>query len=68
LPVLERIVMACSNRGDLVLAPFCGTGTALVAAKRHGRRYLGVEVSEVTADLPGANARPAGRLSPVVAK
>jgi site-specific DNA-methyltransferase (adenine-specific) len=51
LPVMERIVRALSNPGDLVLDPFAGTGTTLVAAKRLGRRYLGIELGEETAAL-----------------
>jgi site-specific DNA-methyltransferase (adenine-specific) len=49
--VLERIVRVASNPGDLVLDPMCGTGPALAVAGRLGRRYLGVEVCEATADL-----------------
>lgn len=56
--VLERVVLACSNPGELVLDPFAGSGTTLVAAARLGRRYLGVEVSEETAEL--ARGRLAG--------
>jgi DNA modification methylase len=44
-PIMERIVLACSNRGELVLDPFCGTGTTGVAAVRHGRRFLGYDIS-----------------------
>ncbi len=44
--VLERIVQACTNPGDLVLDPFAGSGTTLVVAKRLGRRFLGIELSE----------------------
>jgi DNA modification methylase len=44
--VLERIVRASSNAGDVVLDPFAGSGTTLAVAKRLGRRYLGVELSE----------------------
>src|SRR5437764_703698 len=43
--VLERIVRASSNPGDLVLDPFAGSGTTLAVAKRLGRRFLGVELS-----------------------
>ncbi len=43
--VLERIVRASSNPGDLVLDPFAGSGTTLAVARRLGRRYLGVELS-----------------------
>jgi DNA modification methylase len=43
--LLERIVLASSNPGDAVLDPMCGSGATLVAAQRHGRRWLGVELS-----------------------
>ena len=35
-----------SNPGDLVLDPFCGSGTTLVAASLHGRDFHGIDVSE----------------------
>jgi site-specific DNA-methyltransferase (adenine-specific) len=44
--VLERIVRVSSSPGELVLDPFAGSGTTLAAARRLGRRYLGVELSE----------------------
>jgi len=44
--LLERIILACSKRGDVVLDPFAGSGTTLVAAGRNGRRWVGVELSE----------------------
>jgi len=43
--VLERIVGVASRPGDTVLDPMCGTGTTLVAAKRLGRNYLGIDLS-----------------------
>lgn len=48
--VLDRIIRVATNPGDRVLDPFAGSGTTLVVAKRLGRRYLGVELSEVYAD------------------
>jgi site-specific DNA-methyltransferase (adenine-specific) len=48
--VLERIVRASSNPGDLVLDPFSGSGTTLAVAKKLGRRWLGVEFSPDYAD------------------
>jgi site-specific DNA-methyltransferase (adenine-specific) len=51
LTILERIVLLASNPGVLVLDPFAGTGTALVAAKRLGRRWLSIEKCPATADL-----------------
>lgn len=44
--ILERIVLACSDRGDLVLDPFAGTGSALCVAKRLARRWIGFEISK----------------------
>jgi site-specific DNA-methyltransferase (adenine-specific) len=49
--VLERIVLLCSNPGDLVLDPMCGPGSTLAAASRLGRRYLGIELCAATAAL-----------------
>jgi site-specific DNA-methyltransferase (adenine-specific) len=44
--LLERIIRVSSHPGDLVLDPFAGSGTTLAAAKRLGRYYLGIELSE----------------------
>jgi adenine-specific DNA-methyltransferase len=41
--LLERVVLASSNPGDLVLDPFSGTFTTGAVAARHGRRFVGVE-------------------------
>jgi site-specific DNA-methyltransferase (adenine-specific) len=43
--LLERIVSASSNPGDIVLDPFCGCGTALVAAQSLDRRWIGIDVT-----------------------
>jgi len=45
LELLERIIRASSNKGDVVLDAFCGCGTALVAAQKLGRHWMGVDVS-----------------------
>ena len=44
--LMERIVKISSNRGDLVLDPFSGSGTTCAVAARLKRRYLGIDVSE----------------------
>jgi len=44
--LVEIPVLACSREGDLVMDPFCGTGTTLAVAKRLGRSYLGFDLSE----------------------
>jgi site-specific DNA-methyltransferase (adenine-specific) len=49
--LLERIVLAASNPGDLVLDPFCGSGTTGVAAVRHGRSFIGFDLEEKYLDL-----------------
>jgi site-specific DNA-methyltransferase (adenine-specific) len=41
--LLERIVLASSNRGDTVLDPFCGSGTTLYTAQKLGRRWIGID-------------------------
>jgi site-specific DNA-methyltransferase (adenine-specific) len=42
---LERIISASSNPGDIVLDPFCGCGTALVAAQKLGWQWIGIDVT-----------------------
>ncbi|RKU33960.1 hypothetical protein C6495_08855 [Candidatus Poribacteria bacterium] len=45
LALLERIIKACSNEGDVILDPFCGCGTTLHAAQKLNRRWLGMDIS-----------------------
>ncbi len=47
--VLERIIRAASNPGDLVVDPFAGSGTTLAVAKRLRRKWYGCELSEAYA-------------------
>ena len=49
--LLERIIEASSNPGDLVLDPFCGCGTATVAAHRLGRQWVGIDITWLAVDL-----------------
>ena len=44
--MLKRIIVASSNKGDLVLDPFLGSGTTAVVAKQLGRNWIGIEVSD----------------------
>lgn len=44
--LLEQIIKLASDEGDVVLDPFCGSGTTLVAAKLLSRQYIGIDVSE----------------------
>lgn len=45
IELLERIINVASNKGDLVLDPFCGSGTTLVAAKLLGRKFIGIDTN-----------------------
>jgi len=49
--LLERIIKTSSNEGDVVLDPFCGCGTALVAAQKLGRKWIGIDVSPTACKL-----------------
>ena len=46
LRLLERIVCASTNRGDVILDPFCGSATTGVAAILHGRKFIGIDINE----------------------
>ena len=43
-------ILDCSSRGDLVLDPFLGSGTTLIAAERVGRRCFGIEIDPLYVD------------------
>jgi site-specific DNA-methyltransferase (adenine-specific) len=49
--LLQRIIEIASNENDLVLDPFCGSGTTLVAAKLLNRRAIGIDISEEAVEL-----------------
>jgi site-specific DNA-methyltransferase (adenine-specific) len=49
--LLERIIAASSEPGDVVLDPFCGCGTAVVAAERLDRRWVGIDITYLAIDL-----------------
>jgi site-specific DNA-methyltransferase (adenine-specific) len=48
--ILERIIRVATNPGDAVLDPFAGSGTTLAVAKKLGRHYVGIELSEAYAE------------------
>jgi site-specific DNA-methyltransferase (adenine-specific) len=49
--LLERIVRASSNEGDVVLDPFCGCGTAISVAERLHRRWIGIDITHIAITL-----------------
>lgn len=51
VPLAERVVQLFSYEGDVVLDPFCGSGTTCIAALKTGRRYVGYDISSEYCDL-----------------
>lgn len=51
LALLERIIQASSNEGDVVLDPFCGCGTAVHAAQKLNRRWIGIDITHLAISL-----------------
>jgi len=49
--LLERILSASSNPGDVVLDPFCGCGTTIAAAQKLGRRWIGIDITNLSIAL-----------------
>lgn len=51
LALLERIIQASSNKGDIVLDPFCGCGTAVHAAQKLERDWIGIDITHLAISL-----------------
>jgi len=51
LALLERIINASSNTGDTVLDPFCGCGTAIAAAQKLERKWIGIDITHLSIAL-----------------
>ncbi|MCK4352738.1 restriction endonuclease [candidate division WOR-3 bacterium] len=49
--LLERIIKASSNEGDVVLDPFCGCGTTVVAAEKLNRKWIGIDITSLAVDV-----------------
>ena len=57
--LLDRIIQASSNDGDVVLDPFCGCGTAVASAQKLGRRWIGIDVTHLAIGLIKTRLRDA---------
>lgn len=57
--LLERIIEVSSKPGDLVLDPFCGCGTTLMAAHKLGRRWIGIDITHIAIALIRKSLREA---------
>ncbi len=55
--LLERIINASSDEGDLVLDPFCGCGTAIAVAERLNRRWIGIDITHLAISLMKSRLR-----------
>ncbi|MCE2464126.1 MAG: restriction endonuclease [Dehalococcoidia bacterium] len=62
--LLERIITASSNEGDVVLDPFCGCGTAVAAAEKLKRRWIGIDVTHLAVALMKNRLKTAFDLEP----
>jgi len=51
IQLLERLVMASSDKGDLILDPFCGCGTTIMAAQKLKRRWIGIDITHLSISL-----------------
>ena len=51
IALLERIIEASSNEGDVVLDPFCGCGTAVAAAQKLNRQWIGIDITHLAVAL-----------------
>lgn len=49
--LLERVIEASTNKGDVVLDPFCGCGTTIEAAERLGRQWIGIDITKVAFEV-----------------
>lgn len=59
IPLLERLILMTTDEGDVVLDPFMGTGTTAVAAKRLGRKYIGIELDSDYVKIAEKNVKAA---------
>ena len=62
--LLERIIQSSTNEGDVVLDPFCGCGTAVAAAQKLNRQWLGIDVTHLAVALMKSRLKTAFNLDP----
>lgn len=65
LALLERIIRASSNEGDVVLDPFCGCGTAVAAAEKLKRQWIGIDITHLAVALMKNRLKTAFNLEPL---
>src|SRR5437660_3917698 len=63
--LLERIIQASSNEGDVVLDPFCGCGTTIAAAQKLNREWIGIDVTHLAVGLQKLRLKDSFNLIPL---
>ena len=66
-PLVADFILDCSNRGDLIVDPFIGSGTTLIAAHRTTRRGAGIELDPLYVDTALRRLAKVSKLTPVLA-
>ena len=66
LALLERIIRASSNPGDMVLDPFCGCATTCIAAERLQRRWVGIDLSPKSFELVNMRLEQHGIMKQII--
>ncbi len=66
--LLERIISASSKEGDIILDPFCGCGTTLVASQKLKRKWIGIDVSPTACKVMAKRMRQTFSISPQIIK
>jgi site-specific DNA-methyltransferase (adenine-specific) len=66
LALLQRIIEASSEPGDLVLDPFCGCGTTIEACARLGRRWIGIDIARKAVEVTEARFKKLGLEAPEI--
>ena len=56
--LLERVIKASSNEGDVVLDPFCGCGTAIAVAEKLRRKWIGIDITHLAINLIRSRVEP----------
>ncbi len=64
--LLERIILASSNPGDVVLDPFCGCGTTIAVAQRLQRRWVGIDISPTAMEIMRRRLWNQARIVPTI--
>ena len=59
--LLRRIVLASTNKGDLILDPFTGSSTTGIAAYLHGRKFIGIDTDKKFLDLSVKRFKDTGK-------